>query len=645
MTKQKSTKRALLLSVLSLLMCVSMLIGTTFAWFTDSVTSAGNIIKAGTLDVEMYWADGKNDPANATWTDASSGAMFTENVLWEPGYTEARHVKIANVGSLALKYQMRILANGVVSKLANVIDVYYFDEATQLDRTKIANATKLGTLSEVLNNANEKAISANIAGSLEANTEKVVTIAFKMQESAGNEYQGLAIGADFSIQLLATQYTSESDSFNNLYDADAGFAPQKTPAAMVYQFDEQRTENIKIIDMNKNSVGTGLDTAYSFLPTENYDQAIASEYSWAHADFYVYADTDVPANSIMLAGYYSLFGDFLGIDNNTWIGLTADTEVSAGEANGVRLLRDGMSGISVAYNEICEYGNDGTGFLCGAKDVTGDNAGTTLTVELRLYEVKCDDPGCHHNNMDCETGKYITVGTFTHTFPGEVVYTSTELVDALAKGRGVVLANDITLDTAIVVDDYANIDLNGHTLLTTGFELKQGGSVKDGTVASNGDTYLTPHLKISGGTLRMDDVTVDVTDHLNANVYWSEATGMEVANAKAVLNNCDVKIHNETKAQWVYSYGISLNSAELTVNGGSITATCVAGTAANGPTNPNAISTMGECSATLNNVNVTATYYATTVQGHLTLNTTDKTVTSSNIVDNNGGSHTLNYID
>ena len=83
MTKQKSTKRALLLSALSLLMCVSMLIGSTFAWFTDSVTSSGNIIKSGTLDVTMEWADGtKAVPADdsSDWTDASKGAIFKSYV-------------------------------------------------------------------------------------------------------------------------------------------------------------------------------------------------------------------------------------------------------------------------------------------------------------------------------------------------------------------------------------------------------------------------------------------------------------------------------------------------------------------------------------------------------------------------------------
>ena len=154
MTK-KSTKRSLLLSVLALLVCASMLVGTTFAWFTDSVTSAGNIIKSGTLDVTMDWFDGtKAVPAvNSTdWKDASTGAIF-DYTLWEPGYTEVRHIKIENKGSLALKYQLSIVPNGEVEELADVIDVYYLDPASQVaDRTALTDANKLGTLTEVLAN-------------------------------------------------------------------------------------------------------------------------------------------------------------------------------------------------------------------------------------------------------------------------------------------------------------------------------------------------------------------------------------------------------------------------------------------------------------------------------------------------------------
>lgn len=55
----KSTKRSLLLSILSMILCISMLLGTTYAWFTDSVTSGKNRINAGNLDVELVLQERK----------------------------------------------------------------------------------------------------------------------------------------------------------------------------------------------------------------------------------------------------------------------------------------------------------------------------------------------------------------------------------------------------------------------------------------------------------------------------------------------------------------------------------------------------------------------------------------------------------
>ena len=216
MFKMKGTKRSLLMSVLALLLCVSMLIGSTFAWFTDSVTSAGNIIKSGKLDVEMYWAEGTEDPASATWSDAAAGAIFDYD-KWEPGYTEVRHIKIENKGTLALKYQLNILPTGEVSKLADVIDVYFIDPAAKVtDRAALEGAKKLGTLTDVL-----AGMETSTVGTLDANKEVTVTLALKMQEAAGNEYQELSIGSPFSVQLLATQLTAEEDSFGPDYDEDA----------------------------------------------------------------------------------------------------------------------------------------------------------------------------------------------------------------------------------------------------------------------------------------------------------------------------------------------------------------------------------------------------------------------------------------
>ncbi len=223
MFKMKGTKRSLLMSVLALLLCVSMLIGSTFAWFTDSVTSAGNIIKSGTLKISMKWADGtKAVPAadSADWTDASKGPIFNYD-KWEPGYTEARHIAVKNEGTLALKYQLTIVPTGEVSKLADVIDVYYIETATQLDeRADLSAYTPVGTLTQLINNE-ISAVDVMPNGKLAAGEGFVATLVLKMQESAGNEYQDLSIGSEFAIQLLATQLTKEDDSYGPDYDKDA----------------------------------------------------------------------------------------------------------------------------------------------------------------------------------------------------------------------------------------------------------------------------------------------------------------------------------------------------------------------------------------------------------------------------------------
>ena len=101
MTNSKNTKRALLSSVISLLLCVAMLIGATFAWFTDSVTTGQNKIVAGNLDVELeYSTDGAN------WNTVYENTNLfkpADQTLWEPGHTEYVYLRVRNAGSLALR--------------------------------------------------------------------------------------------------------------------------------------------------------------------------------------------------------------------------------------------------------------------------------------------------------------------------------------------------------------------------------------------------------------------------------------------------------------------------------------------------------------------------------------------------------------
>ena len=117
MTKKRSTKRALLTSALSLLLCVSMLIGSTFAWFTDSVSSDKNTIVAGNLDIELKYSKVVNGVRTGWELVEGEDEIFDPNALWEPGRVEVAYLKVSNLGSLALKYQ---LAVNIVEELPGV---------------------------------------------------------------------------------------------------------------------------------------------------------------------------------------------------------------------------------------------------------------------------------------------------------------------------------------------------------------------------------------------------------------------------------------------------------------------------------------------------------------------------------------------
>ena len=221
MKEEKNLKRALVLSVLSLLVCLILLVGTTFAWFTDSVTSSGNKIQSGTLKVDLELMDKESGVWRSLKNDKT--ALFT-NELWEPGYTEVKILKIENEGTLALKWVAKFVSKDSLSKLANVIDVYVLpygvlendaDVAYPSNR-ELEGYTKVGTLSEFVNTIEE-----TTKGILKKGESAYLGIALKMQESAGNEYQGLDLGGVFDIQIVATQNTTESDSFDNQYDVNA----------------------------------------------------------------------------------------------------------------------------------------------------------------------------------------------------------------------------------------------------------------------------------------------------------------------------------------------------------------------------------------------------------------------------------------
>lgn len=224
MTQSKSTKRALFTSLLSMLVCAAMLLGTTFAWFTDSVTSTGNRITAGNLDVELeYTTDFQ------TWhTVGVDTELFDADALWEPGYADAVYLRVTNKGSLALDYQFAV---DVLSETAarNVAgDTFLLSEYLRygiVEGQDTAFADGAAAIAAVTDPA-PLADYTSGETTLAAGADPVyLALVVYMPTTVGNEanYRGeTAPAIQLGLSVTATQAAVETDGFGSSdYDAEA----------------------------------------------------------------------------------------------------------------------------------------------------------------------------------------------------------------------------------------------------------------------------------------------------------------------------------------------------------------------------------------------------------------------------------------
>ena len=227
MTSSKSTKRALISSALAILMCVAMLIGTTFAWFTDTASTGVNKIQAGNLDVKLMYSTDMQ-----TWKEATDQTkLFDDHALWEPGYTQVVYLKIVNAGNLALKYEAGFSKNYTSNRGKNVNGDWY----------RVDNYLKIGTAETATKFANREDVWSAIAATektlakdvmltdgwitLKAGeSSKPFAVAIYMPTSVGNEANASrnrpSSVSGLGIEVRATQATVESDSFGTDYDAN-----------------------------------------------------------------------------------------------------------------------------------------------------------------------------------------------------------------------------------------------------------------------------------------------------------------------------------------------------------------------------------------------------------------------------------------
>ena len=245
--KLKSKKSALLLSFTSLLLCFAMLAGSTFAWFTDTATTGVNKIVSGNLDIEAYY----RTAADGAWAkiDDKTDLFGTASTRFEPGHTRVVELKIENAGNLALKYKIGMNIASETPGTNKAGNPYKLSDSLKVATTAIlacntGNPTTDATAEwfdeavfeknfslwkneQNLGNFELEKTESGTVNQLLPGGEVILGMKIYMPDTVGNEANALttaqAASITFGLNILATQYIYERDSFSNNYDEDATY--------------------------------------------------------------------------------------------------------------------------------------------------------------------------------------------------------------------------------------------------------------------------------------------------------------------------------------------------------------------------------------------------------------------------------------
>ena len=460
MTSSKSTKRALISSTLAILMCVAMLIGTTFAWFTDTASTGVNKIQAGNLDIELQMKDNDGKWVNAEGkilpflVEGKIPADGTQ-ILWEPGCTYyVPEVRVLNKGNLAVKFEYIPEALGVTGKLAEVLELVF---KTPVD----ANGEEVNIEPEIL-----KPGEASPAWSF----------GYHMLESAGNEYQN-ATATGICVTVVATQATYEKDSIDDQYDKDAKYPISVTTGDELQAIVSNATAPVNIV--LTNSITTN-----NFVIPADKDVTL---------DLNGRTVTNAESHTILNKGHLTLTdssadksGQIISLKGNTAALRNGDNAVCVVE--GGTISRDGANGNT--WHVVENFGKmtfnggkvvlkNGNGFaITNGWNYIDPGASTTHAVmEINALELDTDSSGI----KNCRYGD-LTVNDVTVTSTGFWALSNDYLGTAVINGGTLTSTSNLTK----AVSNGAAMTVNGGTFDgTAGFFVQ---SYATSTVL-NGGTY------------------------------------------------------------------------------------------------------------------------------------------------------------
>ena len=442
MNNKRATKRALLTSVMALVMCVVMLVGTTFAWFTDTASTGVNKIQAGNLDVDIIGEDGKSLDGKSlsfvkagltTDTGAEIDPNATTEILWEPGCRYlTQGFQIVNKGNLALKWKAVVNKGTTVANEGNfdLLDVIDFYLVTSKDVDDVGTPL------------------AEFTGNLKkTETSSVYYIKGVMKTTAGNDYQGLTLDG-ITITVYATQDTVENDSFNNTYDANATYYPVLDAAGMKDAL--VNGGNIKVdanVDVGADALVVAKNTtidANGKTLTTTADIWDESKMDWSLISARNGANLTITGNGTFKAKENDSFavdvqdGATVTIENGTFIGNIHAVYVYEGTAN----IKGGFYSVQQKYSDAAKA----DGFVLNCYDANR-KAGTAKIIVtggtfVNFNPADCWAEGAHTNFVA----------------PGYSVISEKHGEDTwytVVKGTGVVPGNQADLNNGITQPDAA----------------------------------------------------------------------------------------------------------------------------------------------------------------------------------------------
>ena len=450
MTNRKSTKRALLGSVMAMVLCLAMLIGATFAWFTDTASTGVNKITSGNLDVEIVNKEGEK-VTSLKWVKAEGAAA--ESVLWEPGCRyQLEPFQIVNNGNLALKYKLVITGLTGDADLLKVIQFTYTIGDETLDLAGEGHLTAKGT---------------------DGAKSQPITITGAMDTAAGNEYMNKKLD-NISITVVATQDTVESDSFGTQYDKDAEYPVAVTTGDELQAIVNNATAPVNIV--LANSITTN-----NFVIPEDKDVTL---------DLNGRTVTNAESHTILNKGHLTLkdssadkSGQIISLKGNTAALRNGDNAVCVVE--GGTISRDGANGNT--WHVVENFGKmtfnggkvvlkNGNGFaITNGWNYFDPGASTTHAVmEINALELDTDSSGiknCRYGDLTVNDVNVASTGYWA-------------------------LSNDY-LGTAVI---------NGGTFTSTSFKAVSNGAAMtvnggtfDGTAGFFVQSYATSTV-LNGGT-------------------------------------------------------------------------------------------------------------------------------------------------